>query len=212
MKIANIVSVNNINVSEYFNVVDSMDKIIHTIPTLIVGFDIVNKLYPDFDITQRKIEKDLYWIFKKTERRDDFELGLKWFKEKIISDLSKEISYVFVDVMQYKPKVLRKITKKFLNIENKYSFINGDMVYIYGENIIFGVDLKLMSFVGINSETLKNRIRSKSLVFLGVDDILIVDKNIINELGLEIRYLPYLLSIRNEQNNIISGIHLSRKT
>ena len=212
MKIANIVSVNNINVSEDFNVVSTMDKIIHGIPTLIVGFDIVNKLFPDFDITERQVEKDLYWIFKKTERRDAFEVGLKWFKEKIINDLSKVISYVFVDVMQYKSKSLRKITKKLLNIEKKYSFINGDMIYIYGENIIFGVDLKLMSFVGINSETLKNRIIDKSLVFLGVDDILIVDKNIINELGLQIRYLPYLLSIRNEQNNTISGIHLSRKT
>jgi hypothetical protein len=66
-----------------------------------------------------------------------------------------------------------------------------------------------MTFVGIDSEKLKNRIRSKSTVFLGVDDILIVDKNIINELGLQIRYLPYLLYIRNEQNNTISGIHIS---
>lgn len=209
MKIANIVSNSNINVSEDFNVVNTIDEIIQGIPTLIIGFDIVNKLYPEFDITERKVEKDLYWIFKKTERRDDFEIGLKWFKEKVISDLSKEISYVFVDVMQYNSKSLRKITKKFFNINKKYSFINGDMIYIYGENIIFGVDLKLMTFVGIDSKKLKNRIRSKSTVFLGVDDILIVDKNIINELGLQIRYLPYLLYIRNEQNNTISGIHIS---
>lgn len=209
MKIANIVSNSNINVSKDFNVVNTIDEIIQGIPTLIVGFDIVNKLYPEFDITERKVQKDLYWIFKKTERRDDFEIGLKWFKEKVISDLSKEISYVFVDVMQYNSKSLRKITKKFFNINKKYSFINGDMIYIYGENIIFGVDLRLMSFVGVDSEKLKRTIRTKSLVFLGVDDILIVDKNIINELGLQIRFLPYLLYIRNEQNNTISGIHIS---
>jgi hypothetical protein len=209
MKIANIVSTNKINVSEDFNVVNSMDEIIHGVPTLIVGFDYVNKHYPDFDIMEREVEPNLYWIFKKTERRDEFESGLRWFVDKVISDLSKEISYVFVDVMEYKRKTLLKIAKKFLNIEKKFSFIFNDMIYIYGENIIFGVDLKLLRFAGLNSDKIKNKIRAKSVVFLGVNDILIEDKNIINELGSHIRYLPYLLSIRNEQNNTFSGLHLS---
>ncbi len=209
MKIANIVSKNQINVSQYFNIVDSMDKIIHGIPTLIVGFDYVNKEYPDFDIMEREIEPNLYWIFKKTERRDDFEIGLKWFVNKIFDDISKEIPYVFVDIMQYKQKTMWKIIRKLFNIEKKYSFFNKDMIYIYGENIIFGVDLRLLSFFGFNSDKIKSKIKTKSLVFLGVDDILIEDKQIINELGSKIRYLPYLLYIKNEQNNLIGSIHLS---
>lgn len=198
MKIANIVSKSNLNVSKDFNVVSSMDEIIHGIPTLIVGFDVVNKLYPDFDIMEREIEPNLYWIFKRTERRDDFEAGLRWFISKIISDLSKEISYVFVDIMQYKPKTLCKIARKFLKMEKKFSVQINDMIYIYGENIIFGVDLKLFSFAMLKTDKLKNSIQVKSTVFLGLDDILIEDKNIINELGIQIRYLPYLLSIRHE--------------
>lgn len=198
MKIANIVSASSLNVSKDFNVVSSMDEIIHGIPTLIVGFDVVNKLYPDFDIMEREIEPNLYWVFKRTERRDDFESGLRWFTDKIISDLSKEISYVFVDIMQYKKKTLCKIARKFLKIEKKFSVIINDMIYIYGENIIFGVDLKLFRFAELKTDKLKNSIQAKSTVFLGVDDILIEDKNIINELGTQIRYLPYLLSIRHE--------------
>jgi tRNA(Ile)-lysidine synthase TilS/MesJ len=198
MKIANIVSASNLNVSKDFNVVNSMDNIIHGIPTLIVGFDVVNKLYPDFDIMEREIEPNLYWIFKRTERRDDFEAGLRWFINKIISDLSKEISYVFVDIMQYKKKTLCKIARKFLKMEKKFSVQINDMIYIYGENIIFGVDLKLFSFALLKTDKLKKTIQAKSTVFLGLDDILIEDKNIINELGIQIRYLPYLLSIRHE--------------
>lgn len=209
MKIANIVSTTKLNVSKDFNIVSSMDDIIHGIPTLIVGFDIVNKLYPDFDITERQVEPNLYWIFKRIERRDDFEAGLRWFTSKVIDDLSKDISYVFVDLMQYRKKTLCKIARKFLNIEKKFSVIFNDMIYIYGENIIFGVDLKLFRFAGLDSEKLKKTIQAKSTVFLGVDDILIEDKNIINELGTQIRYLPYLLSIRHEQNTTISGLHFS---
>ena len=36
------------------------------------------------------------------------------------------------------------------------------MIYIYGENIIFGVDLKLIEFVGLNSDKVKNKIIAKS--------------------------------------------------
>ena len=70
MKVANIVSNNNINVSEEFNVVKSMDEIIHGLPTLIIGFDYVNKNYPDFNILDIELEPNLYWTVKKTERRD----------------------------------------------------------------------------------------------------------------------------------------------
>lgn len=208
MKIANIVSTQSVNVSQDFNVVNSMDQIIHGIPTLIVGFDYVNKHYPDFDIMEREVEKDLYWIFKRTEKRDDYQIGIDWFVNKIYSDLTKDISYIFVDVLQYQPKSLLKITRKIIEIENKISFIYNDMIYIYGENIIFGVDLKLMSFIGFDIEKLKLKISSKSSVFLGLSDILIEDKTTIEELGIQVRYIPYLYSIRNEQNNTISSLYI----
>ncbi len=209
MKIANIISTNQVNVSEDFNVVNSMGEIIHGIPTLIVGFDYVNKHYPDFDIMEREVEPNIYWIFKKTERRDEFETGLKWFTQKCYNDKFKETPYVFVDIMQYKMRTLYKIYKKILNLEKKVTLIKGNMMYIYGDKILFGIDLKLVSFSGGKDTKLKEKIKSKSDVFLDINDILIVDKNIINELGPNIRYLPYLLSIRNEQNNTTSGLHLS---
>ena len=59
MKIANIVSNNNISVSEEFNVVKSIDEIIDRLPTLIIGFDYVNKHYPDFNILDIELEPPL---------------------------------------------------------------------------------------------------------------------------------------------------------
>lgn len=198
MKIANIVTTQKINVSNYFNIVESMDDIIHGIPTLLVGFDYTNKHYPYFDIMDREVEPNLYWIFKKTEKRDNFETGLKWFIDKVIDDLTKEIPYVFVDLMQYKTKSLWKITRKLLSIEKKYSFIYKDMVYIYGDKIVFGIDFKLINFIGLKSDKILNKIISKSIVFFSFDEILIEDERIIKELGNKIRYLPYLQSIINE--------------
>lgn len=208
MKIANIVTTQSTNVSKDFNVVGSMDEIIHGLPTLIVGFDYVNKHYPDFDIMEREVEPNLYWIFKKTEKRDEFETGMYWFTKKVYSDLTQEISYIYVDFIQYSQKTLFKIVRKILNIENKISFIFGDMVYIYGENIIFGVDLKLLRYMEFDIDKLKLKIQAKSSVFLGLSDILIEDKNTVEELGIQVRYIPYLYSIRNEQNNTTSSIYI----
>ena len=212
MKVANIVSSNNINVSEEFNVVKSMDEIIHGLPTLIVGFDYVNKNYPDFNILDIELEPNLYWTVKKTERRDKHAEDLTWFINKVYNDLTKDIKYIFVDPLQYNSKSLWKIIKKIYSIKDLVTFVNGDMLYIYGDKFIFGVDLKLMSYIGIKKDKIKNKIKSKSSVFLEENDILIEYKNYIEELGYQIKFLPYLYSIRNEQNNIISNLYISRES
>ena len=212
MKVANIVSNNNINVSEEFNVVKSMDEIIHGLPTLIIGFDYVNKHYPDFNILDIELEPNLYWTVKKTERRDKHAEDLTWFINKVYNDLTKDIKYIFVDPLQYNSKSLWKIIRKIYSIKNLVTFVNGDMLYIYGDKFIFGVDLKLMSYIGIKKDKIKHIIKSKSPVFLEENEILIEYKNYIEELGYQIKFLPYLYSIRNEQNNTVSNFYIPRES
>jgi hypothetical protein len=211
MKIANIVSTHSVNVSKAFNIVGSMDEIIHGIPTLILGFSYVNNNYPDFDILERKLGENLYWTFKKTERRDKYEEDLRWFVNLVVSQLFDKISYVFVDVIQFSDITIKKIVKKFFNMENKISYQNGQMIYIYAENIILGIDLKLLRFVGINVSKIKNKIKAKSSVFFTDDTIFIEDKTNITGLENNVRYTPFLFSItNNEENNPTSIIHKSR--
>jgi hypothetical protein len=212
MKVANIVSNNNINVSEEFNVVKSMDEIIHGLPTLIIGFDYVNKHYPDFNILDIELEPNLYWTVKKTERRDKHAEDLTWFINKVYNDLTKDIKYIFVDPLQYNSKSLWKIIRKIYSIKDLVTFVNGDMLYIYGDKFIFGVDLKLMSYIGVKKDKIKHLMKSKSSVFLEENEILIEYKNYIEELGYQIKFLPYLYSIRNEQNNTVSNFYIPRES
>lgn len=212
MKIANIVSNNKIDVSEEFNVVQSMDEIIHGLPTLIVGYEYVNKHYPDFDILDIRIENNLYWTFKRTEKRDKFQEDLSWFIRKVYDDLTKEITYIFVDPLQYRSRTLWKIIRKIYSLKKIITYVHGDMIYLYGEKYLFGVDLKLLSYIGLNSDKIRNKIKSTSAVFLGADEILIEYKNTVEELGNKVRYVPYLFSIKNEQNDTTSIIHIPRES
>lgn len=212
MKIANIVSSNNLKLKDEFNVVESMDYIIHGLPTLLIGFDYVNKHYPDFDIFNPEIEKNLYWTFKKTEKRDKYEEDLIWFENKVYNDLANDLTYIIVDPIQYQPKSLLKIVRKIYSFKNIISCQYNDMVYMYCDKFIFGVDLKLLKFVGLDINKIILKIKSKSLVFLDDSDILIEYKNYVEELGLEIKFIPFLYFIRNEQNNTISNFYISRES
>jgi hypothetical protein len=86
------------------------------------------------------------------------------------------------------------------------------MLYIYGDKFLFGVDLKLMSYIGIKKDKIKHIIKSKSPVFLEENEILIEYKNYIEELGYQIKFLPYLYSIRNEHNNTVSNFYIPRES
>ena len=206
--IANILSKNNIDVSQDFNVVDSIDNIILGIPTLIVGFDLTESLYPDFDVLDICVKDNIYWTFKKIEKRDKFNEDLDWFIIKVYSDLIKDVNYLFVDPILLKPKTLIKIVRKIYSIEKLTTYVYNDMLYIYGDKIVFGVDLKLFKFIGFDIKKLKDKINHISTDFLDDDDILIEYKNIVETLGNSVRYIPYLFSIRNGQKNITSGIYL----
>ena len=188
-----------------------MDNIIHGLPTLILGFDYVNKHYPEFDVMDRKLGENLYWTVKRTEKRDKYEEDLSWFITKVLTDLISEISYVFVDPIQYNSRTIRKVIRKFHSMENKVTYQNGQMLYIYAEKVIFGVDLKLLKYIGLDYKKIKDKIIRKSLVFLTNDKILIEYKNTVAELDNQVRYIPYLFSITNEQNNTSSVIHIPRE-
>ncbi len=198
MKFANIVSTTQINVPQDFNVVQSMDEIIHGLPTLIIGFDLTDKLFPNYDVGNIKVTDNVYWTTKKTESRDKHNIELEWFKHFAYHELIKDINYIFVDPIQYKKKSLLKILKKIYTIPNKITYQHNDMIYIYSDKFIFGVDLKLIKYIGLDISKIKRKIINISSVFLEGADIFIEYKYIIDDMENQVRFLPYLYSIKNE--------------
>lgn len=211
-KIANIVSQNNVDVSELFNVVKTIDEIEHGLPTLIIDFDYVNKTYPDFDITESYLGDNLWWTFKKSQKRDKHAIDLENFINTTYNNLLKNIPYFFVDLIHNQKKTLVRIIRKIHSFKEIYTYINGDMMYVYGDSIVFGIDLRLAKYMGINSDKIKNKIKAKSTVFLVGSEILIEYKNILMENENHLRYFPYLIAISHEQNNPTSIIHISRES
>ncbi len=198
MLIANIVSVANVNVSCDFNVVKSLDLTVQGLPTLIVGWDYIKKQYPDYDIINRKLSDDLYWTFKKTERRELHEEDIYHFVERVYKHLIKDIKYTFIDPILFDRKTIKKLIKKVNEKKDIISYQHDRMIYLYFDNFIFGIDLDTIDFIGLNVEKFLLKINNKSKVFLEKNMIFIEYKNRIENLDNQVKYIPYLYSIENE--------------
>lgn len=210
--VANIVTNAKVDVPDDFNVVSSVYDIIEGLPTLIVGYDYVSKQYPNFDITNISLDENTYWTFKKNENRDKYNEDLVWFINKVYTNLTNNILYVFVDLIQYRKKTIIKIIKKIKSLSKIITYQHKNMLYIYGDNFIFGIDLKLVKYIGLDSEKIKDKIKVVSAVFLGQNDILIEYKKCINYLNGNIKYIPYFYYIKNEQNDYLGLIHTTKQS
>ena len=212
MKLANIVSTDKINVSKDFNVVKTMDEIILGLPTLVIGYQYCKKNYQNFNITEKKLGPDLYWTFRRTEIRDKHEEDLEWFITNTYQELINKVNYIFVDPIQYPKRKMMKILRKIYSLTDVVTYLDGEMAYIYGENLVFGIDLSLLRYMGLDSNKIKDKIIQKSSVFLTGDKILIEYKKNVGRIGEQIRFLPFIYSISNGQNNSTSLIHIPRKS
>lgn len=200
MKIGNIITEENVTVNNHFNIYKKYDEVDNDLPTLIIGLDNIKKSGKDFKFSNRKLNEKLFWTFSKSERRILFEEDLFYFVEYCYKQLSKQNEYVFIDLILNTKDFL----KEFFNnleqqIENNISFITGHMVYILSNSKIYGINLNQIDFVGGNRNVFITNIKSYSSVFLTHEDIFIKYKNKLSMFNDEIKYIPLLYLIDEDE-------------
>jgi hypothetical protein len=195
MKVGNIFSRVKISVSDDFNVVNSMDKIIDGLPTLIIGWDYVHKHYPDYDIFDKKLSNNLYWTYKSVEKRDSFEEDLYYFTQLCYNIIFDKVKYYFIDPFTIKKKTLHKIIRKVSSITNLITYKHDEMLYVYADNFMLGINLEMVDYIGLNKYKLTDKIKQKSYIFLDKDVIFIEYKTRIEKLGNRVKLIPILYSI-----------------
>jgi len=198
MYIGNIVTDNIIKDND-FKVCTSIDLIDETLPTLIIGWKLVKEMYGDnVSILHKKINQRTYWTFNKRERKIDFENDLELFKDFCIESFGENIPYVYFDILYGKKNINYRILRKLLSLKNPITYIvDNGMVYIYSENIIFGIDLNILDFfkgkkdkVIKKLKNIKNNVFANNEIFNSNGDLLIKVKN-------KKRLIPYITNILN---------------
>lgn len=201
MEIGNIVSKDKIDVGIEFKVYNSFDEIINKdLPTLIVGHGLAKEIIVDeLDLLNRKSGDNLFWTFTKKEFRNKYFNDLEDFLQFSYENSVKKISYIYVDLIQFDNTKIRKIVRKILTLKNIYSFYLNKMVFIYSENLIFGIDLELFKYIGVDSNRILDKIKTRSNVFLQGNEILIEYKDYMDRLDGKVYLIPFIYSISNHE-------------
>jgi hypothetical protein len=195
--IGNIVTDFNIETTKFLNVTSDTNSINFSLPTLIVGWDKVKKLYPEQNILNNKINDNVTWTFSKREKRYQYEKDLSAFIKEVVSQLENKVNYRFFNF------ILASESKKeqFINYlkNNELSlYYNSRFLYIYDTYncMTIGVSLRDMSYLGINVRDFIGNIKNeKHLVSNNVDDI---GKDSLFIIKDNIKIMPYLNYLKNK--------------
>lgn len=194
MKIGNIITERDIKINNKFNIVNSIDKIIPELPTLIVGMDITKKYYTNISYLNRKINDTTFWTFTKLEKRDLHEEDLYYFIEFAYKNLLKNVKFTFIDLILNDTTYIKSIFDEMS--KNKIiTFKDKNNIYLYFKNNIYGFDLRQVSFIGKSIESFMDKIKSLSNVFLEDSNILIEYKKELLIFNEEIKYIPLIYSL-----------------
>ena len=167
------------------------DLIDNDLPTLIIGWDLVKEMYDGkVSILHKSINIRTYWTFNSKERKADFESDIESFKEFCYNSFGDNIPYVYLDILYGKKNINKKIIKKILTLVKPYIYLSdNNMVYIFGDNIIFGIDLNILDyFDGKKEKTLR--------VINNLNSAVLIDSEIFN------KYRDFLYKIKNKNRLI----------
>ena len=194
--IANILTDEQFNEAELYNVVRDSNDLIPGIPTLIVGWERTKSEYPDASIIENKVSDNVYWTYGKYERRDKYETNIKKFQDLSFKKFVDSIDYVFYDILLSTTERLDSFLTSLVSEPTKTVDVVGDMMYIYysGTNKVVGLSLRDCDYL---EDTLKKRIFS---VLYNSKTINLLKNN--DEISREVRFkakgrayiLPYLYS------------------
>lgn len=164
-----------------------------TKPTLFVGIENARKNIKDFSILNKKYENNVFWTFKKTEKRVDFEKDIDYFYNFIINNISCNIKYYYINIYNLKYNKIKKLYSILFSRENKNIYISNGVVYIPYEGGVLGLSLAVLEYCGIKTEKVLQRIKSNPNNNVFEDDNKFVFK-LTKRLGNKKYAVPYFIS------------------
>lgn len=163
-KIGNII-VNgpNCKVDKCYNKFLSLSDVDNSLPTMVVGFENAKKNIKDFSVFEKSKNHDmLWWTFSKTEKRSDYDSGMKLFFNKCINNIINNIKYYYIDIIKLTYTKARNIINYIKSDSKKLYYVdNNKFVFIYDTEItknIYGISLNTCSFYGISKKKIIKRI------------------------------------------------------
>ena len=148
--IANIITKGKIDISVFFNVVDDINNVDLSIPTLIVGWNDVKRLFPNQNILNHDITDTISWTFSKREKRYQYEKDIEKFTTKVMNCVNQDVNYRFFNYL-LASQTKRDNFIKYIQKGNCSLYHTPRFLYLYNgvDKITIGISLMDLTYVGI---------------------------------------------------------------
>lgn len=198
-KLGTIVSKRKINdVVGFVEVVNDITEVNNpTKPILVIGLNEAKKLKEDFCILEKELDKDLFWTFGKTEKRNDHEKDIDKFYEYILNKEIENIKYYYINFFKLRYNKIKNILNIINNENNKYIYINKNIIYIYYSNYIMGISLTVLEYLGIDKKKIFHRLKRNPKNIIQYQTPFLTDKmrKVVNN---KKYIIPYFMSLQEE--------------
>ena len=154
----------NIDTLDFVDVTKNIGSIDNFIPTLIIGKNKAEEIYgkENIKVLDKKITNNVSWTFDKVERRNEYERDLKAFNDSLIKTIKKNIKYEFFNIYIEPISRIKKLISFIISPKIKYIYIFNDHIYMYYKNIVYGISLSDIQYLGINKNRILRLLNSNS--------------------------------------------------
>lgn len=190
--IGNIVTDSKVLKIPFYNVVETLEEIDKSVPTLIIGWYKVKEYYPNVKILEWKISDDMYWTFGRREKGERYETDIEKFKQICLKKLFKTVQYVFFNVLTEEEERKKKLFK-YLKTTNITAYIENDIFYFYNNrDIVYGMSLRDIEYEsGTKKKFLAFVLGSKNINFVDKESVTYEVKMLLKG---KISMIPYIFS------------------
>lgn len=186
----------NIDTLDFVDVTKNIGSIDNFIPTLIIGKKKAEEIYgkENIKVLDKKITNNVSWTFDKVERRNEYERDLKAFNDSLIKTIKKNIKYEFFNIYIEPISRIKKLISFIKSPKIKYIYIFNDHIYMYYKNIVYGISLSDIQYLGINKNRILRLLNSNSsnIIIENNDFLSKKMRQIIKEDKILIPYLYFL--------------------
>ena len=149
----------------FFNVTKKYEDRVNNIPTLIIGLDEAKLRIEGFSIIEKTYnDNTLWWTYKKTERKYEFDIDIERFYDFCFNKFLSEIRYFYLNLPNYKYTDIKKIYNWIKSSNLKACFLTRDsnFIFIYDikRKIVFGLSLTLCEYIGVDRKKVVNLIKT----------------------------------------------------
>lgn len=135
------------------------------LPSLILGKNNAIEIFGENNVKvlNKTLTENVSWTYSKMEKRNEFEKDLEFFYKKVFNTLNKSIKYRSISMYTITYNQIKALINYINNNVYKCCYITNDNIYVYCNDLIYGISKRELEYIGIKEEKIMRYINNSKM-------------------------------------------------